>query len=574
MRLVRGQTLGEAIAAYLAREKEGKTEPLELRRLLGAFVNVCQAVGYAHSRGVVHRDLKPDNVVLGAFGEVVLLDWGLARLVDDATTREDEIVPVQVDSQAPAEATQAGQQLGTPAYMAPEQAEGRLELIDGRTDVYGLGAILFEILSGRPPHQGSSTAEVLRGIVHGGSPQVRAVNPRVPAALEAICAKAMAKSPSGRYVKATQLADDVQRWLADEPVSAHAEPWSLRAGRWMRKHRTLVASTVAAMTLALVFLATLAILVERQKGELAQQNVALAQAADAEREAKEQANRNFQLAQESVDRNFTEVSEDVLLNEPGFQPLRKQLLQGSREFYQRFIDQRRGDPALRAGLARAYQRLAVITDAIDAKEEAISHQREAVRLYEALQREDHDSESLQQDLALAYSNLGDFYLELDQVSPAERACRSSLELSERLVAAHPSSPTHLAQLVRALHGFALLHLKTGNTFEAENSSPRPGKSSPRFSPKILEALAASSRHEFCEPSAPSMWERSGRKRRSPCCSRRATCSSIQQNEAPRSWSTLPPWRCALEALGPLSATLGWRVTRRRRTRGRKICGKS
>ncbi|HEV3081218.1 MAG TPA: serine/threonine-protein kinase, partial [Gemmataceae bacterium] len=137
MRLVRGQTLREAIAAYHEREKEGKSEPLELRRLLGAFVNVCQAIGYAHARGVVHRDLKPANVVLGAFGEVVVLDWGLARLVDEQAPEE---VAVHVNPPAATAATVAGQQVGTPAYMAPEQAEGRLDQIDGRTDVYGLGA--------------------------------------------------------------------------------------------------------------------------------------------------------------------------------------------------------------------------------------------------------------------------------------------------------------------------------------------------------------------------------------------------------------------------------------------------
>src|SRR5207302_9569509 len=146
MRFVRGQTLRDAIAAYHKRVKEAQAEPLEVRRLLGAFVNVCQAIGYAHARGVIHRDLKPENVILGAFGEVIVLDWGLARLIDQPNG--DETIPVTLSPDSQNEATQAGRQLGTPAYMAPEQAEGRLDLIDARTDIYGLGTILFEILAG------------------------------------------------------------------------------------------------------------------------------------------------------------------------------------------------------------------------------------------------------------------------------------------------------------------------------------------------------------------------------------------------------------------------------------------
>ena len=170
MRFVRGRTLGKAISEYHRKRSEGQVDPLAMPSLLQAFIGVCQAIAYAHSRGVVHRDLKPDNVVLGGFGEVIVLDWGLATVLD-CLGQKDSIRVVDLTDEAHAEATRAGQQLGTPAYMAPEQAAGRLEQVDARTDVYGLGAILYEILTGHPPHDGKNSLELFESIVNGETPR-------------------------------------------------------------------------------------------------------------------------------------------------------------------------------------------------------------------------------------------------------------------------------------------------------------------------------------------------------------------------------------------------------------------
>jgi tRNA A-37 threonylcarbamoyl transferase component Bud32 len=254
MRFVRGRTMRQAIAEFHARRMERKANPLARLKLLQAFVSVCQAVGYAHSRGVVHRDLKPENVALGGFGEVILLDWGLAKLValpgsakpgvDIGDTEADDpeaLVGVSITEEALADATMIGQRLGTPAYMAPEQAEGRLDLVDARTDIYGLGAILFEILTGRPPHEGKTSVEVLKRITEAqSSPKARDSGVPVPAALDAICARAMARDREARYASAADLAEEIQRWLADEPVSAYPEWFGRRAWRWGRKHPWVV----------------------------------------------------------------------------------------------------------------------------------------------------------------------------------------------------------------------------------------------------------------------------------------------------------------------------------------------
>ena len=177
MRFVRGQTLAEKIKAFHQRRRDQESTPLEFRVLLTAFTSVCHAVTYAHSRGVIHRDLKPQNVILGNFGEVVLLDWGLAKLVDrpDAASDAPSVV---LERTGVTEPTVQGQVLGTPAYMAPEQAEGRQELIDHRTDIYGLGAILYEILSGKPPYSGASTAAVLDCVLKAQPEAPAACGPR------------------------------------------------------------------------------------------------------------------------------------------------------------------------------------------------------------------------------------------------------------------------------------------------------------------------------------------------------------------------------------------------------------
>ncbi|HZY86998.1 MAG TPA: protein kinase [Gemmataceae bacterium] len=280
MRFVRGRTLTEHIASFHQGRARGEEGPLALRVLLGAFVGVCNAVAYANSRGVIHRDLKPENVVLGDFGEVIVLDWGLAaRLLGQ---EEDDAAPLELPVEGEIGPTVQGQVLGTPAYMSPEQAEGRRDLLGPHTDVYGLGAILYQMLTGQTPFTGGDTAAVLRQVIYEKPARPRALVATVPAALEAVCLKALAKKTTERYARAKDLAGDVERWLADEPVLAFPEPWRDRARRWLKRRRTAVLTTVAAGAVALVALAISTAL--------------LGQANDAERRARGEAEHNAELA--------------------------------------------------------------------------------------------------------------------------------------------------------------------------------------------------------------------------------------------------------------------------------------
>lgn len=228
MRLVHGHTLTDAIAAHHARRAEGRPEPLDFVALLAAFVAVCNTIAYAHSRGVLHRDLKGDNVVLGDFGEVIVLDWGLAKLVDQP---DDVVETFDGTGSDDPKLTRQGEVVGTPAYMASEQAEGRLDWIDHRTDIFGLGAILYEILTGRPPFVGADTIDVLIQAVRGKPQPPHEIVADVPRVLEAVCLKALARHREDRYDSASVLAQEVQRWQdvqrrdAEEKLRASEEQY-------------------------------------------------------------------------------------------------------------------------------------------------------------------------------------------------------------------------------------------------------------------------------------------------------------------------------------------------------------
>ncbi len=259
MRFIRGTSLKDALAAFHADktlEDDQGARTLALQKLLRRFLDVCNALDYAHSRGVLHRDLKPDNVMVGRFGETLVVDWGLAKSVgrsgDDGFGPLPESTLMQKSSSGSAE-TLPGSVVGTPGYMSPEQAAGRLDLLGPASDVYGLGATLYTLLTGRVPFAGHDVPEILRKVERGEFPRPREQAHWLDPALEAVCLKAMALKPEARYASPKALADDVERWIADEPVASYPEPFVRRARRWARKHRTgLTTATATALVAGLL----------------------------------------------------------------------------------------------------------------------------------------------------------------------------------------------------------------------------------------------------------------------------------------------------------------------------------
>jgi serine/threonine protein kinase len=286
MRFIRGDSLKGAIERFHA-DAAVQTDPgrrsLELRRLLRRFTDVCNAIDYAHSRGVLHRDIKPGNVMVGKYGETLIVDWGLAKAAghSDPGSGERTLRPTSASGSAE---TLPGSALGTPAYMSPEQAEGALDRLGPRSDVYSLGATLYCLLTGRPPFAGEP-GEVLRVVQQGDVRPPRAIVPTIDRALEAVCLKAMALRPEDRHGSCSALAEDIERWMADEPVSAWREPLSARARRWARHHRTGVTGAAAALLTGLIGLSAVAAVqsrantaLERKNRQLSAANAATAQA--------------------------------------------------------------------------------------------------------------------------------------------------------------------------------------------------------------------------------------------------------------------------------------------------------
>jgi PAS domain S-box-containing protein len=223
MRFLKGRTLTEVVTEYHARRKQQGSDPQALLNLLNAFCIVCNTVAYAHSKGIVHRDLKCDNVILGDYGEVVVIDWGLAKEVGSyEVAGAGSHDPAHYASANPA-ATLAGHILGSPAYMAPEQAAGLVDMIGPRTDVYGLCAILYEILCGQPPFLGKNALEVLTRVADVPPVPPSELAPGVPEALEQICLKGLEKLPSRRHPSAESLAQAVQAWVSDLAERRQAE---------------------------------------------------------------------------------------------------------------------------------------------------------------------------------------------------------------------------------------------------------------------------------------------------------------------------------------------------------------
>jgi tetratricopeptide (TPR) repeat protein/tRNA A-37 threonylcarbamoyl transferase component Bud32 len=256
MRFIKGDSLSESIDRFhtdAAAQKDAGRRSLELRRLLRRYIDVCNAVDYAHSRGVLHRDIKPNNIIVGKHGETLVVDWGIAKATGRPDTGAEERLLMPASASGTAE-TLPGSTLGTPAYMSPEQAAGELEAISPRSDVYSLGATLYCLLTGKPPFAGKAL-EILPRVQRGEFPMPRTVNGSIDRALEAVCTKAMAVKPEDRYGTCKALADDIERWMADEPVTAWREPMSRRVRRWARRNRTPVTAAGVALVAAIVGLA-------------------------------------------------------------------------------------------------------------------------------------------------------------------------------------------------------------------------------------------------------------------------------------------------------------------------------
>ncbi len=354
MKLLDGDTFRQLIRAQHAPAKQPQhhwtqhTLQSAIAPLLDRFIDICNAVGYAHQQGVIHRDLKPANVMVGGFGETIVVDWGLAKRFDlsalnspvptrvvkrieaDTDAAFKEIESLVGNSGESAQHTIQGTIVGTPAYMSPEQAAGHIDQLGPRSDIYSLGVILYEIASGQHPYHGMDIEAVMKRSKAGQWPPLKSVQPSVPNALAAICECAMAFDPGARYATAGCLAEDVRRLLAGEPVSVYSEPWLDRVFRFCHRHHT--SCIVTAVSTAVLLFGAIAF------------GVVIHGAHQDERSARVEAESEHQSAvralveaRDTTDACLVDLGAS-LESVPGTEAIRQQMQTAAIEHYQRLLE--------------------------------------------------------------------------------------------------------------------------------------------------------------------------------------------------------------------------------------------
>ena len=394
-------------------------DPQPFREAAELVRKLAEAMDYAHRRHIIHRDLKPANVLLTTDGSPKLTDFGLAKKLDEESSH-----------------TQSGSIMGTPSYMAPEQAQGRTRDIGPAADIYSLGAILYETLVGRPPFKGQTILETLEQVGSQEPTPPSRLRPKTPHDLETICLKCLQKERGHRYATAGDLAEDLRRFVRGEPILARPTPVHERAWKWVRRH-PIPASLVAVSVLFVLSLIAggVAFGVYQQAQAHEQGRLrGLAEAANLQSQANfQQAEENYKRARSAVDQMLTEVGQERLAREPRMEKLRRELLTRALDFYKRFLDERGTDPGVRRETARAYLRVGDI-------HEMLGEQAAAEQAYDGgrtiltdLRSEFPDDVGYRQDLAVCLNNLGGLFKDAGRTPEAEQAFRDALALRQRLV---------------------------------------------------------------------------------------------------------------------------------------------
>jgi serine/threonine protein kinase/tetratricopeptide (TPR) repeat protein len=399
-------------------------------------IQAASALQYAHECGVVHRDIKPSNLLVDGHNKLWITDFGLARLQDSPGV------------------TGTGDVVGTLRYMSPEQASSQHALVDPRTDIYALGATLYELLTLRPAFPGEDRQAVLQAIMNSEPTAPRVLNPDVPLDLETIVLQAMAKTREERYVSAAQLADDLNRFLEGKPTLARRPTMADRAGKWVRRHRTVV-------TLAGVFLAVLAVVSTTGAILLSQQHAL-------QQESLRDAEANLQQAREVVDRFGLRFSHE-LAGLPGSEPLRMAVLSDTLKYYQEFIARSAGDPTLRSDLATTHFHAGTIASQLGERETAEKSFRAAAEMFAELAKPDSDSAKFRQQQATALNNLALLYVADGKLKEAGEQYADAIRLQTRVTNAESSDPEAKQLLAELYTNRGLLERQQGEPAAARKS---------------------------------------------------------------------------------------------------------
>ncbi|HVJ80486.1 MAG TPA: tetratricopeptide repeat-containing protein kinase family protein, partial [Planctomycetia bacterium] len=409
------------------------------------------------------------NIMLGPFGESLVVDWGLAActgrvLSGEGKADNEPLVPFS----SVALAQQRGVS-GTPAFMSPEQAAGKLGELGPACDVYGLGATLYTLLAGKPPF--NTDRETLDRVRLGAFPTPRAVRPECPRALDAICLKAMTLRPEDRYPDALSLAADLQRWLADEPVSAYPEPFQEKAARWVRRNKSLVIGGVGALAVAALGFAIFSAVIAAQKAETEKQRVLAVENGDLAKKEQRRAEDALGLAKSALgqtsgvlDQMSGHIVEDWLARQKELTPEQRQFLERIALEYKE-LAQRKGEDADQLGeMAKANRRLGDIYRLLGRTTESEDKLTAAIDLAKraAAASPKPETDHLQ---ALALSARGRVRFEMKHdAKGAESDWRDALAIRQKLADGNPANPEYRRVTASARNNLAI-YLKSQNRLD-------------------------------------------------------------------------------------------------------------
>jgi serine/threonine-protein kinase len=413
--------------------------PLPTRKAAELVLLLARAVEEAHRRGVIHRDLKPANILLTADGQPKITDFGLAKLLVGGV-----------------EQTRSGAILGTPSYMAPEQAEGNRIAVGPATDIYALGAILYECLTGRPPFKAESPVDTVVQVVSQEPVPPHHLQPKTPKDLETICLKCLHKQPNKRYATAADLADDLQRFLSDQPIRARPVSQAEKAFRWCRRN-PLPAGLAAALGLVLLLGFVLvthlwlraiahAAVAAREKTEAEQQRtLAEAHAADALRR-QQQALAAQRRARQALDDMSSTVVQDWLARQEKLTAAQRSFLERALSQYEELAREAGDTPEARAAVAGANHSVGLIRWRLGLKTEAEKAYARAAEILEVLAGEQPTEPSYRSRLADAHNNRGVVLRELGRREEALAAYQKAIDIGQGLLGAFPGAPAYRRDL--------------------------------------------------------------------------------------------------------------------------------
>ena len=428
MRYVDGQSLAEI----------HRDTPSENREAAGCIERVARAVHQAHSQGILHRDIKPQNIMVDRrTNRPLVTDFGLAKFL---SARDDR--------------TRTGEAIGTPAYMSPEQARDAAHVTQ-QADVYSLGATLYYVLTSRPPFQAANLIETLRQITSEDPVSPRQLNPAVDRDLDTICLKCLDKETTKRYASAELLADDLQRYCQGKPILARPIGFPGRTWRWCRRNPAVAGWIGVAAVFLTVAVLALVIGIYRTSAALSKSDKSLAKADE-----------SLTHALKVVDEWFTRISEDELLNQPGLQPLRRDLLDRALTHYQWFLDHNSDDPTIRDELAAAHYRVGLITGEIGSREDALTSFERARRMQqESLSESVHDAGRLKA-LGDTLNAMGNLLTKVGRLDEAREEYLGAVEVRESLAGVRSDDVEPQRLLANTVMHVGLIEMNRGYPDEA------------------------------------------------------------------------------------------------------------